>query len=323
MRLEDTDELRSDEKFTQDIFAGLKWLGINWDEGPDIGGPYPPYRQTEKVDHYHSVARKLIESGHAYHCFCAPDELNQLKEEQKQANVAPGYDNRCRNITDEAVTKLTAEGRIPAIRFKVEQPRIVTWIDGIKGSISIDTSDLGGDMVIVKSNGMAIYNFAVVVDDIDMKMTQVIRGEDHIHNTAKQLLIYEALGVTPPEFAHTALIFDTERRKLSKRHHGELVHVDKYRQDGYMPEAIVNYLGHLLGGQRRAETAKSCTGAIPNAPLETVYNQRSSSVLLQQSQLYSLFLFRGFQPPEEGDPGKHWRILFVRQILDTQRASLP
>lgn len=245
LRLEDTDEVRSDEAHTKDILDGLHWLGITWDEGPDIGGPFPPYRQTQKVDHYEAVARKLIESGHAYFCFCTAEELDALREEQKQAGDAVRYDNRCRSITQEQIEKLTAEGRQPTIRFKVEEPRVITWNDLIKGTISIDSSDLGGDMVIVKSTGMAIYNFAVVVDDVDMKMTHVIRGEDHIHNTAKQLLIYEALDATPPEFAHAALIFDTDRRKLSKRHHGELVHVDKYKQDGYMPEAIVNYLAQM------------------------------------------------------------------------------
>jgi nondiscriminating glutamyl-tRNA synthetase len=237
LRLEDTDEVRSDEAHTKDILDGLHWLGIHWDEGPDVGGPYPPYRQTEKVDHYEKMARKLIESGHAYFCFCSAEELERQREQQKEAGEALRYDNRCRNITQEEIDRLEKEGRVPTIRFKVEEPRIVTWNDLIKGTISIDSSDLGGDMVIVKSTGMSVYNFAVVVDDIDMKMTHVIRGEDHIHNTAKQLLIYEALGVNPPEFAHAALIFDTERRKLSKRHHGELVHVDKYKQDGYMPEA--------------------------------------------------------------------------------------
>jgi nondiscriminating glutamyl-tRNA synthetase len=245
LRLEDTDEVRSDEAHTKDILDGLHWLGIQWDEGPDVGGPFPPYRQTQKVDHYESVARKLIESGHAYLCYCQPEELEALREEQKTAGASIRYDNRCRNITQEQIDKLVAAGRQPTIRFKVEEPRIVTWNDLIKGTISIDSSDLGGDMVIVKSSGMSIYNFAVVVDDVDMKMTHVIRGEDHIHNTAKQLLIYEALGVNPPEFAHAALIFDTDRRKLSKRHHGELVHVDKYKQDGYMPEAIVNYLAQM------------------------------------------------------------------------------
>jgi nondiscriminating glutamyl-tRNA synthetase len=245
LRLEDTDEVRSDEAHTKDIVDGLRWLGLTWDEGIDVGGPFAPYRQTEKVEHYDKMAHKLISSGHAYFCYCTQEELSALKEDQKTNSATPRYDNRCRHLTNEQIERLQAEGRTPAIRFKVEEPRIVTWNDLIKGTISIETSDLGGDMVIVKSTGMAIYNFAVVVDDVDMKMTHVIRGEDHIHNTAKQLLIYEAFGITPPEFGHAPLIFDTERAKLSKRKHGEMVHIDKYRNDGYMPEAIVNYLAHM------------------------------------------------------------------------------
>jgi nondiscriminating glutamyl-tRNA synthetase len=245
LRLEDTDEIRSDENFTKDIVDGLHWLNLNWDEGIDIGGPYAPYRQTEKIDHYEKMAKKLITSGQAYFCYCTPEELNTLKEDQKGQGTAVRYDNRCRHLTSEQADRLNASGRVPAVRFKIEEPRIVSWNDLIKGTISIDSSDLGGDMVIVKSNGMAIYNFAVVIDDLDMKMSQVIRGEDHIHNTAKQLMIYEAFGVDPPEFGHAPLIFDSERRKLSKRHHGEMVHIDKYRNDGYMPEAVVNYLAQM------------------------------------------------------------------------------
>lgn len=245
MRLEDTDEVRSQEVFTEDIFAGLKWLGLNWDEGPDIGGPYPPYRQTQKIDHYEKMARKLIASGAAYFCYCTPEELNDLKEQQKAANTAQRYDNRCRNLTAEQHKAFEQQGRVPAIRLKIEEPRTVSWHDLVKGEIAIDTSDIGGDMVIVKSNGIALYNFAVVIDDLDMKMTHVIRGEDHIHNTAKQLLLYEAFNATAPQFAHVPLIFDIERTKLSKRKHGEMVHVDFYRKMGYLPEAIVNYLAHM------------------------------------------------------------------------------
>lgn len=245
LRLEDTDEIRSNEAYTKDIIDGLHWLSLTWDEGPDIGGPYGPYRQTEKVDRYGHVADKLIKNGSAYFCYCTQEEITALKEDQKNDGKAIRYDNRCREIPEKLRAKYEAEERVPAIRFRINDPQVVSWHDGIKGEIAIDTSDLGGDMIIVKSNGVAIYNFAVVVDDIDMKITDVIRGEDHIHNTAKQILLYEALGETRPRFAHPALIFDIERRKLSKRIHGELVHVDYYRQNGYMPEAIVNYLGQM------------------------------------------------------------------------------
>jgi glutamyl-tRNA synthetase len=249
LRLEDTDEERSKEAYTDDIIDGLKWLGITWDEGlasglPN-GGPYPPYRQTEKIEHYKTLADKLVASGKAYPCYATTDELAALKEEQRINNLPSRYDNRSRNLSPEERAASAAEGRTASIRFLINEPHVVSWQDQIKGEIAIDTADLGGDMVIVKSNGTAIYNFAVVVDDVDMLMTHVIRGEDHIHNTAKQILIYEAMGKAIPHFAHAPLMFDIERQKLSKRKHGEAVHVDFYRKQGYMPEAIVNYLTQM------------------------------------------------------------------------------
>lgn len=244
-RMEDTDNERSNETYTEDIIDGLKWLGLTWDEGPDVSGPFPPYRQTEKIDHYESVANKLLSSGFAYLCYATTDELATMKEEQKAKNLPLRYDNRFRNLSKEEKEIFEKEGRIPSIRFRIDEPQTVKWHDQVKGLIEVNTADLGGDMVIVKSNGVATYNFAVVVDDIDMEMSLVLRGEDHIHNTAKQLLIYEALGKRPPKYAHTALMFDTEKKKLSKRKHGESVHIAKYRKDGYMPEALVNYLAQM------------------------------------------------------------------------------
>ncbi len=242
LRLEDTDEERSEERFTDDILAGLKWLGMNWDEGPDIGGPYAPYRQTQKEDHYSHIANQLISKGAAYLAYETPEELAALKEEQKAKDEPPRYDNRGRNLSQSAIEHYQKEGRVPSVRFVIEEPRTVIWDDHIRGQMAIETIDLGGDLVIVKSSGIATYNFAVVIDDIDMKISHVIRGEDHIHNTAKQILLYEALGATLPKFAHAALIFDHDHRKLSKRLHGEAVHINYYREQGYMPEAIVNYL---------------------------------------------------------------------------------
>lgn len=245
LRLEDTDEERSREEYTQDILDGLHWLGIHWEEGPDIGGPYPPYRQTEKIDHYMTIAQQLIDTGKAYWAYETPEELAALKEEQRLANQAVRYDNRGRNQTPEQIAAYKAEGRKPSLRFIIDDNQKVTWHDEIRGEITFSASELGGDMIIVKSNGVAIYNFAVVVDDIDMEITHVIRGEDHISNTAKQILLYQALGKTHPIFAHVPLMQDIDRHKLSKRVHGEAVHVDSYRKNGYMPEAIVNYLAQM------------------------------------------------------------------------------
>ena len=191
---------------------------------------------------YTQVANQLISQGHAYFCYCTPEELKQLKTGQGDTNLAPRYDNRCRNLTEKNIEDFRSQGRVPAIRFKIEEPRLIEWNDGVRGPIAINSSDLGGDMIIVKSTGRAVYNFAVVIDDLDMEISHVIRGEEHINNTPKQLLLYEALGKSPPVFAHVALMIDTERRKLSKRFHGEAVHVSKYQKDGYLPEALLNYL---------------------------------------------------------------------------------
>jgi nondiscriminating glutamyl-tRNA synthetase len=245
LRLEDTDEERSREAYAQDILDGLHWLGIHWQEGPDIGGPYPPYRQTEKIDHYMSVAQQLIDGGKAYWAYETPEELTALKDEQRLANQTVRYDNRGRSQTAEQIAAYKAEGRKPSLRFIIDDNQKVAWHDAIRGEITFSAAELGGDMIIVKSNGVAIYNFAVVVDDIDMEISHVIRGEDHISNTAKQILLYEALGKDHPIFAHVPLMQDIDRHKLSKRVHGEAVHVDSYRKNGYMPEAIVNYLAQM------------------------------------------------------------------------------
>jgi glutamyl-tRNA synthetase len=245
-RLEDTDEVRSKDEHTVDLIEGLHWLGLTWNEGPDIGGPFAPYKQTEKVAHYSDIANSLVASGKAYLAYETTEELTALKEEQSaNGQKNPRYDNRGRNYTAEQLEKFRAENRLPVIRFRIDEPRVVTWNDAVKGEISYNAADLGGDMVIVKSNGVAIYNFAVVVDDVDMKMTHVIRGEDHVANTAKQILIYEALGHAIPEFGHVPLMTDIEHHKLSKRIHGESVHIGSYQKNGYMPEAIVNYLAQM------------------------------------------------------------------------------
>jgi nondiscriminating glutamyl-tRNA synthetase len=244
-RLEDTDEERSEERFTDDMAAGFKWLGLHWDEGPDIGGPYAPYRQTLKEEHYSNVANKLIAKGSAYLAYETPEELAALKEEQKAKGHPPRYDNRGRDLDKSQIEHYLSQGRIPSVRFIVDEPRTVTWHDHIRGQMAIESTDLGGDIVIIKSSGIATYNFAVVIDDVDMKISHVIRGEEHLHNTAKQLLIYEALDVKPPQFAHAALMFDNDHRKLSKRIHGEKVHITYYRQQGYLPEAILNYLAQM------------------------------------------------------------------------------
>nr|MDJ0636761.1 glutamate--tRNA ligase [Xenococcaceae cyanobacterium MO_188.B29] len=243
LRVEDTDEARSRPEYTENIKSGLTWLGLTWDEGP--------FFQTQRLDLYKKAIQTLLDKGLAYPCYCTPEELEQMRDEQKAKGLAPRYDNRHRNLTDEQKQAYIAEGRKPVIRFKIDDKREIVWQDLVRGKVSWKGSDLGGDMVIARAAeaedntfGQPLYNLAVVVDDIDMAITHVIRGEDHIANTAKQILLYEALGATVPEFAHTPLILNQEGRKLSKR--DGVTSIDDFRKMGFVPEALANYMT-LLG----------------------------------------------------------------------------
>ena len=242
LRVEDTDAARSRPEYTENIKSGLEWLGLNWDEGP--------FFQTQRLDKYQQAVQTLIDKGLAYSCYCSPEELDEMRETQKAMGKAPGYDNRHRNLSDEEKQAFEAEGRKPVIRFKIDGDRNIVWQDAIRDSVSWQGADLGGDMVIARAAegdepyGQALYNLAVVVDDIDMQISHVIRGEDHIANTAKQILLYEALGVEVPVFAHSPLILNQDGKKLSKR--DGVTSIDDFRKIGFLPEALVNYMT-LLG----------------------------------------------------------------------------
>lgn len=243
LRIEDTDVERSRSEYTDNIKSGLQWLGLNWDEGP--------FYQTQRLDLYRQYIQTLIDQGFAYRCYCTPDELEQMREEQKARGEAPRYDNRHRHLSAEQQADFAAEGRKAVIRFMIDDDREIVWNDAIRGKVSWKGSDLGGDMVIARAAetegeafGQPLYNLAVVVDDIDMKITTVIRGEDHIANTAKQILLYEAYSVNIPEFAHTPLILNQDGRKLSKR--DGVTSIDDFKKMGFLPEAMTNYMT-LLG----------------------------------------------------------------------------
>lgn len=241
VRIEDTDQERSRPEYTENILEGLTWLGLNWDEGP--------FFQTKRLDLYQQAVQTLLDKGLAYPCYCSPEELDAMREAQKARGQAPRYDNRHRNLTPEERLAFEAEGRKPVIRFKIEDDREIVWNDLIRGQVSWRGNDLGGDMVVARSAegntiGQALYNLAVVVDDIDMNITHVIRGEDHIANTAKQILLYEALQSPLPEFAHTPLILNMEGRKLSKR--DGVTSISDFQKMGYIAPALANYMS-LLG----------------------------------------------------------------------------
>ncbi|WP_456342464.1 glutamate--tRNA ligase [Thermovibrio sp.] len=244
LRIEDTDTERHSEEAVKVIYEALRWMGLDWDEGPDKGGPYGPYRQSERLDIYREFIEKLKEKGLVYECYCTQQELDQMRKEQLERGEPPRYTGKCRHLTEEEKARLRAEGRKPVLRFKVPEDRVIRFKDLVKGEIEINSRQLGGDFVIVRSNGMPVYNFVVVVDDALMKITHVIRGEDHISNTPKQILLYEALGFETPQFAHLPMILGPDRSKLSKRHGS--TSVKEFREKGYLPEAFTNFLA-LLG----------------------------------------------------------------------------
>ena len=240
LRIEDTDIERSRPEYTENILEGLTWLGLNWDEGPTF--------QSKRLDLYRQAIQTLLDQGLAYRCYSSEAELEEMRAAQKARHEAPRYDNRHRNLTPEQQAAFEAEGRRPVIRFKIDDAREISWNDMVRGTVTWKASDLGGDMVIARaadnSIGQPLYNLAVVVDDIDMQITHVIRGEDHIANTAKQILLYEALGATVPEFAHTPLILNKAGQKLSKR--DGVTSIFDFKQMGYIAPALVNYMT-LLG----------------------------------------------------------------------------
>ena len=243
LRIEDTDLERSRSQYTENILSGLSWLGIDWDEGP--------FFQSKRLDLYRQAIQTLLDRGLAYLAYDTPAELEQMREAQKARSQAPRYTNHHRDLTPEQQQAYQAEGRRPVVRFKIDARREIVWHDRVREKVVWHGSDLGGDMVIARAAespdepfGQPLYNLAVVVDDIDMQITHVIRGEDHIANTAKQILLYEALEATVPEFAHTPLILNQEGRKLSKR--DGVTSIDDFRKMGFVPEALANYMT-LLG----------------------------------------------------------------------------
>ncbi len=248
LRIEDTDSERSQAVYTQNIYDSLKALGLQWDEGPDIGGPFAPYAQSERGVIYTEFAQKLIDAGHAYYCYHTASELEAEREKAQALKQDYLYAGYCRDaaLQSKLAAQMDEAGNLrkPSLRFSIPKDRgTLTFTDKVRGDVSFDTALLG-DFVIMKADGTPTYNFAVVVDDLHMQISHVIRGEDHISNTPRQILIYEALAAKPPEFAHVGMILAPDRSKLSKRYGA--VAVSDYMKEGYLPEAFCNFLA-LLG----------------------------------------------------------------------------
>lgn len=244
IRIEDTDQKRNIEGGEESQLRYLKWLGIEWDESIDVGGEYGPYRQSERTEIYQKYTEELLEKGLAYHCYCTSEELEKEREEQQANSQMPRYSGKCRNLTAEQRAELEAEGREPSIRFRVPSNTEIKWNDIVKDEVSFESEGIG-DFVIVKKDGTPTYNYAVAIDDYLMKMTHVLRGDDHISNTPKQILVYEALGWTPPVFGHMTLIVNENRRKLSKRDESIIQFIEQYKELGYLPEALFNFITML------------------------------------------------------------------------------
>jgi glutamyl-tRNA synthetase len=244
LRIEDTDAERNVAASAQAIVDGLRWLGLDWDEGYDKGGPNGPYVQTERLDRYRAATNALVAQGDAYPCYCTPEELEQRRKAAEARGLPPGYDGRCRGLSTEQVRAFEAEGRRPAVRFRLPDEGETVVEDLIRGTVRFDNASLS-DFVIMRANGIPTYHFSAVFDDVDMAISHVIRGEDLFPSTPLHVHVFRALGrPTPPAFAHLPLIVGPDRRKLSKRR--DQVSVEGFRNAGYLPEAIVNYLA-LLG----------------------------------------------------------------------------
>ena len=244
LRIEDTDFARSTKEAEASALDDLRWLGLNWDEGPDAGGEHGPYRQSERLHIYRAHAVELMSKGQAYHCFCSEEQLEMDRYQALRNMQPPKYVGRCRNISRDEARKRIESGEKATIRFRVpDADREIAWDDLVRGRVAFMT-DVIGDFVLVRSDGIPAYNFAVVVDDALMEISHVIRGEDHISNTPRQLLLYEAIGWKPPHFGHVPNVLGADHAKLSKRHGA--TSIGEFRERGYLPEALANYLA-LIG----------------------------------------------------------------------------
>lgn len=243
LRIEDTDLARSTKESVDGILEGMRWLGLDWDEGPEKEGPFGPYFQSERLHLYQKYIDQLLAEDKAYLCYCTPEELDTMRKEQLARGEAPKYNRKCACLTEQERARYEAEGRTPVVRFRSNDEGKTKVADLIRGDVYFD-NELLDDFVIRKSDGMPTYNFAVVIDDALMRISHVIRGEDHLSNTPRQIQVYEALGFDVPQFAHIPMILGPDKTRLSKRHGA--TSVTQYRDDGFLPEAMVNYLA-LLG----------------------------------------------------------------------------
>jgi len=328
LRIEDTDIERSTEASIDAILEDLNWLGIRWEEGPDQGGPEGPYRQSQRLPVYRRYAGQLLQEGKAYKCFCSPERLEALRKEQLSKGKMPRYDGRCRSLTDKEILSLELEGQPSVLRFHVKRGAI-TFADLIHRGMTFDAEGIG-DFIIVRSDGMAAYNFACVVDDHLMHISHVIRGDDHLSNTPRQILLYQALGWKPPAFAHHPLILGPDRSPLSKRHGATAV--SQYRQEGFLPEALLNYLV-LLGWTppSREEVLSlekiieefSLSAISRNAPVHSLKKlEWFNSIYLRQKDEASLTELLAPYLEKAGVPARNLDHSYLKKVVSILKENL-
>jgi glutamyl-tRNA synthetase len=327
LRIEDTDAARSTDASVTAILVALRWLGLTWDEGPEAGGDAGPYFQSQRRDLYRSHADTLVGMGRAYPCYCTPEELEARREAQSARGEAPRYDGRCRTLDDAHRARLAAEGRGAALRFALPGAGETAWEDIVRGRVAFQNEVLD-DFVILRSDGLPTYNFACVVDDHAMAISHVVRGDDHISNTPRQLLLYEAFAWTAPIYAHASTILGEDGTRLSKRHGA--TSVEAYRDAGYLPEALVNFLallGWAFDGQQELfslaeleqkfslERVNSNPAVFNNEKLEWM-NGQHLKLLPEAERVARVEAFLATRGRSLADRSPEWRAMLVRAIGD-------
>jgi glutamyl-tRNA synthetase len=324
LRIEDTDVARKVEGSVEVIMESLRWLGLEWDEGPEVGGDYGPYYQSQRLELYHEAARRLVEQGDAYYCYCSPERLEEMRAEQVRRKQPPGYDRRCRELREEERREKENEGITPVVRFKTPLTGQTRFHDIIWGDVVFNNSTLE-DLVLLKSDGYPTYHLANVVDDHEMQITHVLRAEEWISSTPYHVLLYQAMGYEPSEFAHLPMLLGSDRTKLGKRHGS--VSITEFREQGYLPEAMVNFLA-LLGWSLDDKTElMTRQQLIDNFTLERV-SKTAASFNHQKLDWMNGVYIRGLEPEdflqrslpflEKGLPPEVPRPLsvdYVRQIM--------
>ena len=299
LRIEDTDAERSKPEYERQLMDDLRWFGLDWDEGPDKGGPFGPYRQSERSAIYAEYAEKLIAKGDAYYCFCSAEQLEAERQEELKAGRQPRYSGRCRKLAAEEVLRRRGAGERAAVRLKIVESSFF-WHDRVHGPTTI-SSDVVGDPILVRSEGLPAYNYAVVIDDHLMEVTHVIRGDDHISNTPRQLALYRALGWEPPEFAHLSTILGADRTRLSKRHGA--TSMESFREIGVLPEALRNYLALLGWSPADGKTEILSPEELVSAVLARPHHQEPGSVRQRQAQLAESALHERMRTAAAGGTG--------------------